>query len=254
MEHDLKIIAHIEVQLLDFGESRTAGKYIKLRLPDMDNEGNDSLDPFRGMDTPTLKRSGHIMNLTLSEGDIIPAEEPPEKGEYGKEASKLYQSGFFRAPAVWKALGTDEQYREWIQKQNCMCCGNQDWDEQIGEGRCEAGHVRRSGEAGTSFKSEYACVPLTRNCHAEQHQKGELAAYIISLKTKGKLDEDNLPNLQEAQEWFDSGRIYYLEKWCKETLRSTLGYNSLTQIPPAVLLEWATIKGIEQYLPTIYKG
>jgi len=62
---DINILLADEIQLLDFGESRSIGPWIKLRLNDP-----DQLAVFRGMDTATAKKTGHIMNLVLSQGDI----------------------------------------------------------------------------------------------------------------------------------------------------------------------------------------
>jgi hypothetical protein len=64
-----KILLHDEVQLLDWGESRSAGPYIKFRLKDP-----AMLEVFRGMDTATAKKEGHVLNLTVSQGDIASVE------------------------------------------------------------------------------------------------------------------------------------------------------------------------------------
>lgn len=61
-----KILLHEEVQLMDWGESRSAGPFVKFRLDDP-----QLLEIFRGMDTATAKRTGHILNITVSAGDII---------------------------------------------------------------------------------------------------------------------------------------------------------------------------------------
>jgi len=71
------VLLHEEVQLMDWGESRSAGPFIKFRLDDP-----ALLEVFRGMDTATAKRTGHILHLTVAEGDIVAAPEPaPVSGE-----------------------------------------------------------------------------------------------------------------------------------------------------------------------------
>jgi hypothetical protein len=88
--------------------------------------------------------------------------------------------------------GSDAEYRAWVQKQPSCVSGK--FSEYVnGEGRCLAAHVRRSRDSGTAFKAEYSCVPLTREEHDLQHQKGETA-----LKPK---------------EWFDLKRLQYLRRW-----------------------------------------
>lgn len=71
-----KVLLHEEVQLMDWGESRSAGPFVKFRLDDP-----QLLEVFRGMDTASAKRTGHILNITVSEGDIIDSAAPPVSGE-----------------------------------------------------------------------------------------------------------------------------------------------------------------------------
>jgi len=184
----------------------------------------------------------------------------PEKGPYGQEAKALVLSGFFTAPTVWKAIGTDEEFREWIQQQPCIVCKDKDWVEKLGEGRCEAAHVLRAG-GKPSRKGKrpnvpaYACVPMTHKCHKEiQHPKGELAAYMMALEIRGKLDHDNPPDLQAAKTWFDKMRIQHVEQWAKQELKALLDYESLTEIPPSELYTWATENSVENYMPKEYRS
>jgi hypothetical protein len=62
------IILASEVQLMDWGESRSSGPWIKLRLQDP-----DQLDVFRGMDTAELKKTGHLFDLLLADSESWPA-------------------------------------------------------------------------------------------------------------------------------------------------------------------------------------
>ena len=42
------------------------------------------------------------------------------KGPYGEWAKKLVQSGFFRTPKVWEAIGTDEEFLAWVKRQKSV--------------------------------------------------------------------------------------------------------------------------------------
>ncbi len=148
---------------------------------------------------------------------------------YGAQAQTLRLSGFFRTPDVWKAIGTDKQFRAWVATQDCIATS-------IGEG-CHgdviAAHVRRIADgAGTGIKPDYACIPLCHGHHTEQHQHGESA---IAPKEK-----------------WDQWRIQTVEKWCWETLRSELGYAHWYDVPPTVLLAWAEHACVDRYLPNAY--
>lgn len=105
--NNLNILFHGEVQLIDWGESRAGGPWLKIRLADP-----SELDPFRGLDTAGRNKTGHILHVTIAEGDIAAIAESgkaatPEKPEnpYGEASALLWKSAFFRMPDVWGALG-----------------------------------------------------------------------------------------------------------------------------------------------------
>lgn len=253
MTDNLKILLHDEVQLIDFGESRAIGPWIKLRLADI-----EQLAIFRGLDTATAKKTGHIFNVTLSQGDIIA--EDTRTGEekqasairvmdewcgkfnastrqYGDEARQLAQSSFFRRPEVWAAVGSDLTFQAWVISQPCIICGDGDWVN--GERYCEPAHVRRSDESGTAFKADYACVPMCNAHHIGiQHQHGETQAYRTYLMNKK--GHEQLVTLPQAKDWFDKKRIETVFQWCWETIKAELGYDSWAEVPPPKLLLWAT--------------
>jgi len=222
---DINILLADEIQLLDFGESRSIGPWIKLRLNDP-----DQLAVFRGMDTATAKKTGHIMNLVLSQGDIAAMAEDDRPADYGMQAQVLYRSTFLTTPAVWEATGTDEQFLAWVRLQKCAKCGGMDWYAEIGEGRCEAAHVRRvANGSGASIKPPYSAIPLCNKHHGEQHQHGE-----------------------GDKEWFDRQRIKHLRDWAWHTLKATLGAESFRDIDPRLVAGWAEVNGVDQYLPSGY--
>lgn len=221
---ELEILIHDEVQLLDWGESRSTGPWVKLRL-----KSPEQLDRFRGMDTATATKTGHILNLTLSIGDIL--DETPESNvvemdaKYGQQAKILRQSSFFRTPEVWAAVGSDEDFLAWVRTQSCAYCN--------ATGPSEAAHVRRiSSGAGTGIKPTYAAIPLCHKHHAAQHHAGESAL--------------------GGKDWFDKKRIEYVQQWCWEVLKAQFGYYSWKFIPPHELHEWAIDNGVEEYVPDFY--
>ena len=87
--------------------------------------------------------------------------------------------------------------------------------------------------AGTGIKPPYSAIPLCDKHHQLQHQKGESA-------------------IEGGRHWFNQKRIQYLQQWCWETLKATLGYESWADVPPWVLKEWALKHELERYLPNDY--
>lgn len=164
---------------------------------------------------------------------------------YGDIASVLRRSGFCRAEKVWRALGTDEEFREWVQKQKSAWSGQQDWVDVLGEGRCEAAHVSRIEYGrGMSHKPEYACIPLTHAEHMNHHQYGESA--FDDIRDDGTKDD-------LGRDWMERMRWKYVEQWAWDTLKATLGYESMADVPPSELKSWASKFDVEHLLPREYR-
>lgn len=156
----LHILLHGQAQLLDWGESRATGPWVKVRLEDP-----ELLSIFRGMDTASQTKTGHILNITLSEGDIVPAD-APDAHPYKLQAAMLWKSFFLRTPKVWDALG--------VRHLN---------DQDARNNRIKAAHKRA---------------------------------------------------------------------W--DALKARLGYESMADVPPAEVVEWATQAGVERSLPVEYRA
>ncbi len=118
---------------------------------------------------------------------------------------------------------TDKAYREWVQKLPSCLDGKSfsEWIPEIGEWRNPACHVRRAGRSGVAFKEEFACIPMTHDQHAYQHNHGELAclmkfskdkALIAKLKAAIPVDAERI-----AVEWFDGQVQKYRRRWAAET-------------------------------------
>lgn len=164
---------------------------------------------------------------------------PAGKHPYGEQAKALKLSGFFRSPEVWRALGADDEFRAWVQRQPSAWSG--EFSEYVnGEGRCEAAHVSRIEYGrGIGHKPEYACIPLTHKEHALHHAKGES---VFSIKdTNGR-------------QWMEKMRIKYVEQWAWETLRALFeGYDSMGEIPPGHIRGWALQASLSHLLPVEYR-
>ena len=158
-----------------------------------------------------------------------PASQP--RHPYGASARELKLSGFCRSPDVWRAVGTDEGFRRWIHQQPCVL-GSSKVDPCQGD--IVAAHVRRiANGAGVGIKPPFSAVPLCHHHHHLQHQHGE-------------------ERLAPKAQW-DEWRIQYVEQWAWESLRALLGYESMGDVPPAVLHAWAEKHGLDRYLPLAYR-
>lgn len=188
-----------------------------------------------------MSKVGHQVGVAFADVDSYgepmlpekPLEVPNSAKNFGAEAKALRLSSFFRTPAVWKAIGSDSNFLEWLRLQKCAKCGHQDYTgTDTGLMRCEAAHVRRVKDgSGTSIKPEYSAIPLCHRHHKLQHDKGESALAID----------------------MDHARLHYVRLWAWESLKQQLGYESWKLVPPIVLKDWAERNNVAQYLPDDYK-
>lgn len=223
--NNLKIILHDEVQLLDWGESRAGGPWIKLRLKDPVD-----LEVFRGLDTAKANKTGHIFNATLAEGDITQLVEV-EKPKSGQHIAELYKHGFFYNPKVLAALGPDEQYLEWVKNQPCA------FDLGLGACDCDgdvvAAHVRRiASGSGTGIKPEYSAIPMCNKHHMEQHHYGE--------------------SHFGGKEVFDTKAGEYKAKWAHMKLRKVFNVEHLRDVSLEDIRAWATEANVYHALPSMF--
>jgi len=243
---ELKILLHEEVQFLAWGDGRNSGPWVKFRLADP-----SLLEVFRGLDTATQTKAGHILHLTVAEGDIatLPAErqEGSLKGRFSEEAEALHKSRVFGLVEFASAVGTDAEYHAWIQRQK-SCVSHQYSEYVDGEGRCIAAHVRRASDAGTAFKPEFHQVPLTDAEHQLQHASGENEV----LRRAGILDARADAGMA-GKDWFYEKAFSYRQRWVWETLKAQLGYDHWYDVPPATLAQWAQERGLLSKLPRCYR-
>lgn len=171
------------------------------------------------------------------------------KTPFGSEARDLKLSGFLRVEAVWRALGTDAEFREWIQSQPSAWSGEFDYDPNLThDPACEAAHVSRLEYGrGMNLKPEYSCVPLTRKEHMNHHAKGESVFDLPEQRTDGGF------GVVSGRDWMERMRIKYVELWAWDRLKATLGYGSMSDVPPRLVREWANKFNVEQYLPQSYR-
>lgn len=163
------------------------------------------------------------------EGDQLAATTKQQKGIYGEQAKVLRQSGFFRSPDVWRLLGTDADYLEWLKLQKCAV-------RKMGNcnGQVVPAHVRRvANGAGTGIKPDYSAIPMCDGHHQIQHAKGESAV--------------------GGRSFFEAQKIKYVEMWAWSRMKAILDVESFTDVAPATLIEWAVRNDVDRYLPASYK-
>ena len=153
----------------------------------------------------------------------------PVNASYGNYARILHGSRFLVDPAVLQHLGSDANYRAWIQDQSCIVCGKQDYVEDSGQLKCEAAHVRRADRFGMGYKAEYACVSLCRKHHGLQHLKGE--------------------DFIGGAHFVDKEHQRQLRGWAWQALKQQLGVDSMKQAAPQDVRDWAEQHGVADYLP-----
>lgn len=163
---------------------------------------------------------------------------------FGKYAAELHRLGWFFNPKVLEAIGSDEEYLAWIEKQPC-CAIEEQLIHRVGlagselsftphQGDVVAAHVRRiANGAGTNLKPPYSAIPLCHGHHSLQHQHGESAI--------------------GGKEWCDKQRDKFLKEWASSALAHKLGYHSMGMVPPDEMLEWARKNDLEGTLPACYR-
>lgn len=119
-----------EVQFAGWRDSHTGGPLITLRLAD-----SAALEPFRGMTAAKGNQAGQILTAVIVEGgrEAAPIAEPvapsrvpkAEHGPGSEMANALHRAGWFRSPALWRALHaagmwTLPQHKRWIESQPCL--------------------------------------------------------------------------------------------------------------------------------------
>lgn len=157
---------------------------------------------------------------------VEPQKPKSAKGPYGQEAAALERAGFFHAPPLHRAIGTDAQYLEWLRGHSCAFC--------FAKGATEAAHVRRVNQGGgTDIKPQYSAIPLCRDCHrAAQHEQGKTAI-------GGKAQVDKYA-------------AALLRLWARERFKEFFGVESMTQLNPGRVWEWAGQHGLTHLLPRDY--
>ena len=183
---------------------------------------------FREKDMPVALAPlvADFESLPKDQGISVEQDKVSDSGHW---VSALYKSGWWFYPKVLAALGSDKQYREWVQLKP-SCVSNQFGEYVDGEGRSVAAHVRRAGESGTGYKAPYACVPLTDAEHQLQHNKGESA-------------------FDGGAKWFDAQLAKYKTEWAHAQLRRALGVESLTDARQSDFISWVSEHELNYTLP-----
>ena len=173
-------------------------------------------------------------------GKPFETHKPPVEVERDRSfVNQLHSTGFFRNPHVHEAVGTDDEFLDWIRLQPSALSGRH--SEYVdGEGRCEAAHVRRASNSGVGMKPRYSAIPLTRKEHALQHAEGEPALG----KSVGKLTD---------KEWYRQKAMFYVSSWAKERIKRELGRKSFSDVSLSEFMDWAEQKGLEKHVPVVVR-
>lgn len=177
----------------------------------------------------------------------------PEKtsGPYSKAAQVLHQSPYFYQVDVWRAVGTDEEYQAWCREQPCSVCAQ--GGMQSGQPVIYA-HVRRASNSGVGIKPAYSGHPCCQEHHRMQHQHGELYVYNSVLSAfKPNTRTTDSDAVAAAKQWYEKMAVGSAYRWCRDTLKRTLGYAHWYDLPPSVLYQWSVQKSVEQHLPREYR-
>lgn len=171
----------------------------------------------------------------LNEGQVAQVEQArSETSDDGKFYQTLHKVGFFIVPAVCQAVGTDDQFLDWIREQTRSATGRPPGGES---GSIVPAHVRRvANGSGTGIKPTFSAIPLTDKEHRLQHQKGESAVN------------------PDGKEWFDKKRVQYLTEWVKSRLYEHFNIHSLTELPAADFIAWAKFNNLMNYIPQAWRS
>lgn len=105
--------------------------------------------------------------------------------------------------------GTDAQYLKWVSYQpSCLDGAFNQWDEEKGEGRNIACHVRRLNKgSGIAIKPPYSAVPMTNEQHLLQ---GKSERLCLEKYLGVKWDDE------KSASWFERQADEYLKMWIRE--------------------------------------
>lgn len=149
--------------------------------------------------------------------------------DYGMQARELKLSSFMGHMAVWKAAGSDEAFLAWVRLQKCVARSGQPCDGPI-----QAAHVWRLKDGfGKGTKGDYAAVPLCAFHHKLHHTETEDAI--------------------GGREYLDKKRYDIVTAWVWATIKDDLLVASMADAEPVKVLAWCQKRGVDQYLPAVYK-
>lgn len=167
--------------------------------------------------------------VQLPDGAGAPKEDKP-KGQYGDKAAILWSSIFLGTEEVWKAIGTDKEYLDWVRQQPCCIV---DKGAGIHEGSIVPMHVRRIEHgAGERLKPPYSAIPGCTRHHNMQSDHGE--------------------SVVGGRQYYDTQRVKHLRLWVWQSLKAIVQVESMADANPALVHAWARAAGVESLLPSKY--
>lgn len=147
--------------------------------------------------------------------------DPENKAPYGKYYKELYRYYWFNNPHACLWFGTDEDFREFVQRQ--PSCLSEEFDHFVnGEGRSIYAEP-------TGKKRIFTGIPLT------------------------SAENDQSDSYFQGEEFFFKKASEYRIQWVKSIIYKDLGVDSLGKVKPTDFLVYATQKGFIKTLPPVMK-
>lgn len=202
------------INLLNKTEYVDAFVFIDIQLADAKVLAKDivTIDPLKEMDKESEK-------LTPVEIKKLARQQ-----KRAQDADKiLIMSSFYTKDEVLRAIGRDEDYKEWISKQPCCHPGSSPCSHlnvfpyYFNDGR----------------NKNYLFVPVCEE-HAKEWDTGSI---------------DGATNLIV---FFQTKRRHLLQVWAKERLKEKMGIPFDYEIPPSKMYEWVCENNLNRYLNASY--
>lgn len=212
---DLPVYYKGEVIFDSYGESMATGPWIKFRLPD-----SDELDAFRGLPAQgddskvtTLKGQRMYLAIVIIGDDERPTDVAPDPRPYAQLSRRLFSGGFFNAPQVLNAAGTQKSLAAYL-FETCKTCA-----------LCQRPPERIVKVGGGTYDIAATCTD-----HRPPSARGKSSNETMLANT-----------------------VKHRTEWASGEIKRQLGYDHWYQVPPGSLREWARKAGAVNILPKEYK-
>lgn len=158
----------------------------------------------------------------------LTAEEASKLKKHQKRAEQaqllLRQNGFFSQMPILKAMGTAEDYREWLCSQTCC-------HPQPGQGPCQQGPVQPL-DVLVNRLGPYGAVPF-----CTEHYEAWMSETPPDMGPQG------------GQAFLSSQALMFVQRWAQDSLRKKLKVPVGFSASPNLIFAWAADHQLRAYLP-----